>query len=231
MARAQQKKHKSKQKSKNYQKPTKPSMMSSTKQTKEVAPRHREPSKQEIMFFRIGISIIALLVVTVSIVFAIRYFMDQNEEEGPTNQFQHVTAVDLENIFMIDELDTTPYINQDYFRNKDGYEEIFQKLLNNTVYYLFFYRSSQIEDTEYLEALEKITNLDDLPFFFIDLDRNPGVRTNQKLAHLGLSETHNFQLVIFDMENLNDDESHFTVEIRERDILSALGKLITLEDE
>jgi hypothetical protein len=227
MARAQQKKHKSKQKSKNYQKQDKPAMMSSTKKTKEVSARHREPSKQEMMFFRIGISVIALLVVTVSIVFAIRYFMEKTEEEGPTQQFQHVTAVDLENMFMIDELNTSPYVNDDYFVGKD----IFQKLINHTVYYIFIYRSSLIEDTEYLTMIESIPNIENIPFFMVDLDRNPGLRTNTKLQHLGMSATHDFQLIIFDSENLNDDESHFTVWTRERDIVIDLEKLTILEDE
>jgi hypothetical protein len=226
MARAQQKKHKSKQKSKNYQKQDKPTMMSATKKVKEVSPRHREPSKQEIMFFRIGISIIALLVVTVSIVFAIRYFMGETEEEGPMNQFDHVTAVDLENMFMVDELNTTPYVNEAYFAGKD----ILPKLLNNTVYYVFIYRSSLIENTAYLALIQDITNLDSLPFFLIDLDRNPNLRTNEKLQHLGMSGTHDFQFIIFDMENLNEDESHFTVWTREKDITIDLEKL-KLEDE
>jgi hypothetical protein len=227
MARAQQKKHKSKQKSKNYQKQDKPAMMSATKKVKEVSARHREPSKQEMMFFRIGISIIALLVVTVSIVFAIRYFMEDTEEEGPANQFEHVTAADLENIFMIDELNTTPYVNEEYFQGKD----ILQKLLNNTVYYVFVYRSSLIEDTSYLALIESIPNLDSLPFFLIDLDRDPDIRTNEKLQHLGMTETHDFQLIIFDMQNLNEDGSHFTVWTRERDITIDLEKLTILEDE
>jgi hypothetical protein len=51
----------------------------------------REPTKNEIMFFRIGMIVIALTMIIGTVVILIRYFMNEEEEKGVFDDYIHLT--------------------------------------------------------------------------------------------------------------------------------------------
>lgn len=177
----------------------------------------REPSKNEVMFFRIGMSVIALTLVILAIVLVIQYFVKQDEETGPYDDYISITANDL---LMITQQDATGvYGDFSYFDGKEVYADLRTVLYSNDFIYVYFYRSSEI-DQEIETAILAIEGLEDMAFLFVDLDSETTLFETPGLAHLDLDDTRDNMLLIFD---LNAQE--FQLEIRVSDILLELNKL------
>ncbi|HCB67152.1 MAG TPA: hypothetical protein DEP70_06405, partial [Acholeplasmataceae bacterium] len=104
----------------------------------------REPSKNEVMFFRIGMSVIALTLVILAIVLVIQYFVKQDEETGPFDDYISINANDLLVITQEDEYGV--FGDFSYFDGKEVYEDLRTVLYSNDFIYVYFYRSSDINE-------------------------------------------------------------------------------------
>ncbi|OHE40898.1 MAG: hypothetical protein A2102_02630 [Tenericutes bacterium GWF2_38_8] len=177
----------------------------------------REPSKNEVMFFRIGMSVIALTLVILAIVLVIQYFVKQDEETGPFDDYISINANDLLVITQEDEYGV--FGDFSYFDGKEVYEDLRTVLYSNDFIYVYFYRSSDINE-ELETAILAIEGLSDMAFLFVDLDTETTLFETPGLDHLNLDDTRDNMLLIFD---LNAQE--FQLEIRVSDILIEINKL------
>ena len=177
----------------------------------------REPSKNEVMFFRIGMSVIALTLVVLAIVLVIQYFVKQDEETGPFDDYISINANDLLVITQEDEYGV--FGDFSYFDGKEVYEDLRTVLYSNDFIYVYFYRSSEINE-ELETAILAIEGLSDMAFLFVDLDTETTLFETPGLDHLNLDDTRDNMLLIFD---LNAQE--FQLEIRVSDILIEINKL------
>jgi len=177
----------------------------------------REPSKNEVMFFRIGMSVIALTLVILAIVLVIQYFVKQDEETGPFDDYISINANDLLVITQEDEYGV--FGDFSYFDGKEVYEDLRTVLYSNDFIYVYFYRSSDINE-ELETAILAIEGLSDMAFLFVDLDTETTLFETPGLEHLNLDDTRDNMLLIFD---LNAQE--FQLEIRVSDILIEINKL------
>lgn len=94
----------------------------------------REPSKNEILFFRIGLMVIALTIITVTIIFIIQYFMDKDEAKGVFDDYQHITASDLR--YLTYNHGDSTYGMFDFFMGKEEYEDLYQAITDNNYIFL-----------------------------------------------------------------------------------------------
>ncbi len=177
----------------------------------------REPSKNEVMFFRIGMSVIALTLVVLAIVLVIQYFVKQDEETGPYDDYISINTNDLLVITQEDEYGV--FGDFSYFDGKEVYDDLRRVLYSNDFIYVYFYRSSAI-DEELETAILAIQGLEDMAFLFVDLDTETTLFETPGLDHLNLDDTRDNMFLIFD---LNAQE--FQLEIRVSDILIELNKL------
>ena len=177
----------------------------------------REPSKNEVMFFRIGMSVIALTLVILAIVLVIQYFVKQDEETGPFDDYISINANDLLVITQEDEYGV--FGDFSYFDGKEVYEDLRTVLYSNDFIYVYFYRSSDINE-ELETAILAIEGLSDMAFLFVDLDTETTLFETPGLDHLNLDDTRDNMFLIFD---LNAQE--FQLEIRVSDILIEINKL------
>jgi hypothetical protein len=177
----------------------------------------REPSKNEVMFFRIGMSVIALTLVVLAIVLVIQYFVKQDEETGPYDDYISINTNDLLVITQEDEYGV--FGDFSYFDGKEVYDDLRRVLYSNDFIYVYFYRSSAI-DEELETAILAIQGLEDMAFLFVDLDIETTLFETPGLDHLNLDDTRDNMFLIFD---LNAQE--FQLEIRVSDILIELNKL------
>ena len=181
----------------------------------------REPSKNEILFFRIGIMVVLVTIVTVAIIFTIQYFMNKDEESAVFEDYIHITDFDLKYLTYYDE-NSGVYGDFSYFIGLEDKEEVLRLINANDHIYIYFYRSSNLQD----EVVDKIKSLDleDVAFFLMDMDRYESIFTDQTISHLGLSQdkTQVFVKFFVDAEN---DQDRFTVESITRTILIELGHL------
>ncbi|PKK93221.1 MAG: hypothetical protein CVV61_05770 [Tenericutes bacterium HGW-Tenericutes-6] len=160
----------------------------------------REPSKNEILFFRLGLSIVVLTIITVAIIFTIQFFMNENEEVGPFDDYQHLTGSDLQNLTFNDGFGS--YGDFTYFSDLEDYEEMYEAIMSNAYIYIYFYKSSEL-NTE-VEELIKSLDLDGKAFFFIDLDLyGEAIFANQTIAHLNLDQARTHMLLTFDVDGDN----------------------------
>ncbi|MBN2268396.1 MAG: hypothetical protein V3569_02390 [Acholeplasmataceae bacterium] len=168
--------------------------------TKPVAKKieKKEPSKQEIMFFRIGIIVITLTIAVAAIIMLVTYFMDKEAEQKPfIDEFQ-ITEDDLVHL-MINDPSFGYVVDQDYFTKYDNYSEWRTLINENDEIYIYFYKSSEVNlETE---TIINETNLEGRAFFFLDLDVFTTIYENSNLEHLNLLENEPEMLVIF---NTND---------------------------
>ncbi|TVP84847.1 MAG: hypothetical protein EA375_05645 [Acholeplasmataceae bacterium] len=217
MARA--KKHKHTKPNKKQATPS--SVTSVTKTPKEVPPRFRKPSKNEIMFFRIGMLSIALTVVIVTVIFVVNYFKDP-EFVGPFDEMQHLTMADL--TYIVGDNGDGTYGDFTYFMGREGYEDVYEKLMGNPFIYIYFYRSSDINE-DIVQDIESIEGFDTMAFFLVDMDRsaNAELLTDPDFAHLGLWENNNHQLITYDIEN--EDGAFFTLDPTTSQVRITLKKL------
>jgi len=164
--------------------------------TKPVAKKieKKEPSKQEIMFFRIGIIVISLTITIAAIIMLVTYFMDKEAEQKPfIDEFQ-ITENDLVHL-MINDPSFGYVVDQDYFTKYDNYSEWRTLINENDEIYIYLYKSSEVNlETE---TIINESNIEGRAFFFLDLDVFTTIYENTNLVHLNLLENEPEMLVIF----------------------------------
>lgn len=214
MARVQQVQEANK---KNQVKDVKNSNQSKSKAELAKTNTKREPTKNEILFFRAGMSVIALTLITVAIIFTIQYFMDKEEEPGVFDDYISITAEDLKNLTGYD-ANSGVYGDFTYFAGKDEYEDLFDLINTNTQIYIYFYSSSNLNDE--IVDLIKDTDLEGKAFFLVDLDSEGSKLSAADYSHLNLDLERSNLLVTFDVEL-----QEFTTDIRVVDIVREIGKI------
>ena len=167
-----------------------------TQTTKPVVKKNekKEPSKQEIMFSRIGIIVITLTIAVAAIIMLVTYFMDKETEEKPFTDQLQITEDDLVHL-MINDPTFGYVVDRDYFTKYDNYSEWLTMINSNDEIFIYFYKSSEVN----LET-ETIINDKDLEgktFFFLDLDVFTTIYENENLEHLNLLVDEPEMLVIF----------------------------------
>jgi len=216
MARVQQ----SNQKKKNTNQKTAPKKVASKGELAKTNPR-REPSKNEILFYRIGIMVVLITIVTVAIIFTIQYFMNQEEETFVFEDQIHITDMDLKYLTYFDE-NSGVYADFSYFIGREDKEEILRLINANDTIYIYFYRGSNLQD-EVIDKIESL-NLENVAFFVLNMDLYQSIFTDQTIGHLELTEDKNQVLVKFVVDAENN-EDRFVVESITRTILIELGHL------
>ena len=190
----------------------------SKKNSVKVSPQ-REPSKNEILFFKIGMSIIVLTFLAIGTFFLIQYFT-QEEAVVPYEDYLHVTASDLK--YITQEDDYGVFGDFSYFDGLDGYEDLRAVVNSSTDFiYVYFYRSSNL-DLDIKAAIESVANIDDLAFLFIDLDLGSSAElfTLTELVHLNLDSEKDNMFLTFDI-----NAQSFQLETRSTDIVIEINKL------
>ena len=167
-----------------------------TQTTKPVVKKNekKEPSKQEIMFFRIGIIVITLTIAVAAIIMLVTYFMDKETEEQPFTDQLQITEDDLVHL-MISDTNGGYFIDFDYFTKYDNYSEWQAMIKSNDEIFIYFYKSSEVNlDTE---TIINDIDFEGEAFFFLDLDVFTTIYENENLEHLNLLVDEPEMLVIF----------------------------------
>ncbi|MBU1143306.1 MAG: hypothetical protein KKH92_06645 [Firmicutes bacterium] len=211
MARVQQVKQQNKKSAVN----NKPNTAKSKAELAKTNPK-REASKNEILFFRLGISIIALTLITVAIIFTIRYFMNEDEEEVIYEDLIHITTDDLKYLTYDD--GSGVYGDFAHFNGLTDKEDIANVINTNNLIYVYFYRSSAIN--EEIQALIEALDLDGKAFLLLDLDKNADVFELAEKGDFTLDNTRDNMFLIFNVE-----EQTFQLELRVVDIVREINKL------
>lgn len=214
MARVQQNAKNSKSKVQKKEEPRKPL---SKKDLIQVNTK-REPTKNEIMFYRIGMSVITITLIVLAIVLVIQY-SKKDEAVNPYADNLSITLTEL--TFITAKDDYGVYGDFTKFNGNDNYADLRAVLNTNDVVYIYFYRSSAI-DTDIEAAIKNVANLDTMAFLFFDLDNsaNANVFTTTTLAHLNLDSTKDNQFVIFDI-----NAQTFQTETRVTDIVNTINNI------
>lgn len=159
---------------------------------------NKEPTKNEIMFFRIGISVIAIGLVVAAIIIIVNYFMGK-EDVSPYEDYNHLKTEEL--VAITKHVDDTTYGDLDFFIGKSKYDDLRVILDKYDVFYFYFYHSSNIEK-DILTEIEKLDDVVDSPLFFIDVDKisnKEELFENEDLTHLNLDSSATEMLLIYDM--------------------------------
>lgn len=167
-----------------------------TQTTKPVVKKNekKEPSKQEIMFFRIGIIVITLTIAVAAIIMLVTYFMDKETEEQPFTDQLQITEDDLVHL-MINDPTFGYVVDRDYFTKYDNYSEWLAMINSNDEIFIYFYKSSEVNlDTE---TIINDKDFEGKTFFFLDLDVFTTIYENENLEHLNLLVDEPEMLVIF----------------------------------
>lgn len=182
----------------------------------------RELTKNEIMFFRIGVSVIAIGLVVAAIVMIVQSYLGNNEV-NPYEDYLHFETEQL--VAMTQKIDNTTYGDPDYFIGKSAYDDFRVILNNHEVFYFYFYNSSAINEDIQAE-IEALTNIDELPLIFIDLEDsgNATLFEDANLSHLSLNQEADHMLLIYDMQPASTDE-FFQLETNIDDIIAELGNI------
>ena len=193
----------------------------------------KEPSPKEILFFKIGMSLIGLAVIVIAIIFIVQYYMEKAEEE-PYQDYVVITVDELLLLTQYDE-DLGTYGDPDTLK-QDDYENINTLFQSNDYFYVYFYHSSNPDD-EIVATIEDYTGVDQIPtmtlledepdesykaFYFFDLDDavNASLFENTAFDHLGLdTEAENILLTF----SHNDNKFSPTIDINK--ILSTITDL------
>jgi len=176
----------------------------------------REASKNEILFFRLGMSIIALTLITVAIIFTIRYFMNEDEKEVIYEDLIHITTNDLKYLTYND--GSGVYGDFAYFNGLTDKEDLVEVINTNNLIYVYFYRSSKIN--EEIQVLIEGLDLEGKAFLLLDLDKNTTVFDLTEKGDFTLDNTRDNMLLIFNVE-----AQTFQLEIRVVDIVREINKL------
>lgn len=164
--------------------------------TKNVVKKNekKEPSKQEIMFFRIGIIVITLTILVAAIIMLVTYFMDKDSEDVPFEDQLHITETDLVHL-MINDPVFGYVVDYDYFTKYGNYSEWLKMINENDEIYIYFYKASDVNQETKVVIDE--TDLEGRAFFFLNLDSYLKIFENQDLGHLNLQSDSSEMLVIF----------------------------------
>jgi hypothetical protein len=190
-----------------------------SKKNSSKAATNREPSKNEILFFKIGMSVIVLTFAVIAAVLLIQYFTAE-EEVIPYDEYVHINASDLK--YITQEDDYGVFGDFSYFDGLDGYEDLRAVVNSSTDFiYVYFYRSSNL-DLDIKAAIESVANIDDLAFLFIDLDLGSSAElfTLTELVHLNLDSEKDNMFLTFDI-----NAQSFQLETRSTDIVIEINKL------
>ncbi len=182
----------------------------------------KEPSKNEILFFRIGLIVIALTVIIGAVIVLINYYMDKAENEYPFDDYVHLTAENLEIFVKEDEFGN--FGQRDYYLGNDAYEDINDKILANDIMYVYFYRKSDLKQ-EVVDEILALEDLETLTFFFIDMDEQTNLFQLSGLGYLNLNQDAQQMLLTFDYNPSVSDVDPFTLWSDTNNILIDLGKL------
>ncbi|AUD62119.1 hypothetical protein BK010_00320 [Tenericutes bacterium MO-XQ] len=182
----------------------------------------RSLSKNEILFFRVGVTIVALGLVVAAIVMIVNYYMGQ-EEVGPYDDYQHFITEEI--VAMTQKINDTTYGDLDYFVGKSDYDEFRVILNDNDVFYFYFYDGNNINE-EIQTTIEGLENISELPLIFVDLSEpyNTELLTNTSLTHLNLDAEADDMLLIYDMQPDSVD-GFFELETDVDDIILALQNI------
>jgi hypothetical protein len=176
----------------------------------------REATKNEILFFRLGMSIIALTLITVAIIFTIRYFMNDDEAEVVYEDLIHITTDDLK--FLTYDDGSGVYGDFAHFNGLADKEDLVEVINTNNLIYVYFYRSSKIN--EEIQTIIEGLDLEGKAFLLLDLDKNTNVFDLTEKGDFTLDNTRDNMLLIFDVE-----AQTFQLEIRVVDIVREINKL------
>ncbi len=192
----------------------------------------REATPNEILFFKIGMSVIGLAVIVIAIVFIVQYYVNK-EADNPFEDYVMITVTELTPLTKYYE-DTGNYVDSDTLKN-DEFEIINSLYQANEYFYIYFYHSSiindeivgAIEDYTGDEGIPTMTLLEDAPddtydaFFLLDLDAatNAGLFDNSNFSHLGLDPEAENMLLTF------SEDQGFSLTIDIDNILSAIINL------
>ncbi len=176
----------------------------------------REATKNEILFFRLGMSIIALTLITVAIIFTIRYFMNEDEDVVVYEDLIHITTDDLKYLTYDD--GSGVYGDFAHFNGLVDKEDLAEVINTNNLIYVYFYRSSAIN--EEIQTIIEDLDLEGKAFLFLDLDLNTTVFDLTEKGDFELDNTRDNMLLIFNVE-----EQTFQLELRVVDIVREINKL------
>ena len=182
----------------------------------------RNLSKNEILFFRVGVTIVAIGLVVAAITMIVNYYMGQ-EEVGPYDEYQHFITEEI--VAMTQKINDTTYGDLDYFVGKSDYDEFRVILNDNDVFYFYFYDGNNINE-EIQTTIEGLENISELPLIFVDLSEpyNTELLTNTSLTHLNLDAEADDMLLIYDMQPDSVD-GFFELETDVDDIILALQNI------
>lgn len=182
----------------------------------------RNLTKNEILFFRVGVTVVAIGLVVAAIVMIVNYYMAR-EDVGPYDEYQHFITEEL--VAMTQKNNDNTYGDIDYFVGKSDYDEFREVLANNDVFYFYFYDSKNINEDIQAE-IDSLENISSLPLIFVDLSEpyNTELLTNTSLSHLNLDAEADDMLLIYDFYPENADEA-FELETDIDDIILALQNI------
>ena len=177
----------------------------------------KEPSKQEIMFYRIGLIVITMTLVVATVIMLVTYFMDKDAETKPYTDEMQITETDLVHLMINDPL-LGYVVDQDYFTKYANYLTWRSLINNNNIIYVYFYKSSDYNVET--ETTIETKNLEGLAFFFLDLDNFPKLFENVNLLHLDLNKESKEMLLIY-----NTVEQNFEILDTSGSILITINEL------
>ncbi|AUD64212.1 hypothetical protein BK011_00325 [Tenericutes bacterium MZ-XQ] len=221
-----------KKQNKNAKNKAKNKAKSTQNKNQKIAPKQSIPetklkdkrtlTKNEVLFFRVGVTVVAIGLVVAAIVMIVNYYMGR-EEVGPYDDYQHFATEEL--VAMTQKINDTTYGDLDYFVGKSKYDEFRVVLNDNDVFYFYFYDGNNINE-EIQAEIESLENISDLPLIFVDLSDvlNAELLTNASLSHLNLDAEADDMLLIYDMQPESVD-GFFELETDVDDIILALQNI------
>jgi hypothetical protein len=221
-----------KKQNKNAKNKAKNKVKSTQNKNQKIAPKQSIPetklkdkrtlTKNEVLFFRVGVTVVAIGLVVAAIVMIVNYYMGR-EEVGPYDEYQHFVTEEL--VAMTQKINDTTYGDLDYFVGKSKYDEFRVVLNDNDVFYFYFYDGNNINE-EIQAEIESLENISDLPLIFVDLSDvlNAELLTNASLSHLNLDAEADDMLLIYDMQPESVD-GFFELETDVDDIILALQNI------
>jgi len=225
-----------KKKKSTYTKPVQTKATAKAEPKKGLTAEAKEPSKGELIFFRIGMIVILTAVVGFAAIILINWLTNK-EEENPYEDYVTITQAELD--YIVSDNGDNTFGDRSYFQGNDDYTDLLGLLNDNVTIYFYFYRSSDIEedilaailDQTSVGAIPTLTLIEDndgesfAAFLFIDLDAtaNADIFSDTTLSNLGLDEESDNMLVTFDSEN--PDNEFFSMEDNVDDIIDIINNL------
>ncbi|MFA5560301.1 MAG: hypothetical protein WC964_00845 [Acholeplasmataceae bacterium] len=208
-----------------------------------MPPNSKEPSPKEILFLKVGISVMVLLVLGVVIFFAIQLLGNRNNEnKNPYTSFLYIYGEELGILTRPDELTGGyPYGDLEFFNDADEFpatddyeaKAIYNLIKNAKTIYVFIYSVNDMDNDVKEQILEYQEQYKNKPLLFLQLDhpRNFGLLEDPAISHLGLQDVAN-QLLIFNIEPSSSEVDDFEVIVDRpgsanvNELLEAIKKII-----